>query len=337
MTSHIVQLSALFLLALAGSCIITKLLIKQLWLFGIVDKPDNRRVHQVTTPRGGGLAMVLVLIVLGSTFEYFFFNQMTGIFKLLPLFLIIALVSFLDDIRAISVLTRFIIHLVCSALAVLLFLYPATLLHQEVPVFIDFIFATIALTAFLNIYNFLDGIDGITAVESIHLSITILLLCYLKYEIILNVKLIIVIAVILLACSISFLIFNWSPAQIFIGDVGSIGLGFLIGICLLLISASSARLFAAASIASLYYLADGGLTILIRLINRERIWQPHLKHFFQQAIRNGFTNKQVVWRIIFCNLLLMIFAISALYYPALSIMCAILVVMTTLVSFSSKK
>ena len=78
--------------ALTGSCIITKLLIKQLWLFGIVDKPYNRRVHQVTMLRGGGLAIVLVIVILESVFEYFFFNQMTGIFKLLPLFLVIALV-----------------------------------------------------------------------------------------------------------------------------------------------------------------------------------------------------------------------------------------------------
>lgn len=335
MISHtVMQLIALFLLSLICSFTITKLLIRILWSLDIVDKPDDRRAHKIATPRGGGLSMVIVLVILGGAFEHFFSTPATGIFKIVQLFGIIALVSFLDDIMAISALIRLIIHIVCSGLAVFLLLYPTTLLHNELPIIVDFILTTVVLTAFLNIYNFLDGIDGITAVESIHLLLTILLLCYLKYDIIINVRAIIIIAVILLACSISFLIFNWHPAQIFIGDVGSISLGFIIGICLLLISASSAHLFVASTIASLYYLADGSLTILIRLINREKIWQPHLKHFFQQAIKNGFTSKQVVLRIIYCNFFLMILAICSLDYPVLSIIGATLVVAVTLTRFT---
>ena len=110
---------------------------------------------------------------------------------------------------------------------------------------LDLVIGSFALMIFLNVYNFLDGIDGITVSESIHLSCTILLLCALRYDIILNVNMIIITATIILGWSLGFLYFNWQPARIFLGDVGSISLGFLLGICLLTIDSASAKLFAA--------------------------------------------------------------------------------------------
>ena len=173
-----------------------------------------------------------------------------------------------------------------------------------------------------------------TSVESIHLSITMMILCILKFDTIINVDLIIVIILITLSCSISFLIFNWHPAKIFLGDVGSISLGFLLGFCLLLISASSTNLLIACIIASLYYIGDGGGTILIRLINKEKIWEPHLKHFFQKAVVNGMHTKQIIKRIIICNFLLMLLSINALYYPIISFISALLVIFITLIKFA---
>ncbi len=149
-----------------------------------------------------------------------------------------------------------------------------------------------------------------------------------------NINFIIIINIIILACSLGFLIFNWHPAKIFLGDVGSISLGFLLGLSLLLISASSGHLFIASFIASLYYITDGGLTILIRLVNKEKIWQPHLKHFFQKAVKNGKSHQEVVSRIIICNIMLMLLSILSLYIPLISVIFAILVVMLTIINFA---
>lgn len=328
------QLSLLFIFALVACSLLTKILIKYLPYFGLVDIPSNRRVHKIPTPRGGGLAIATVFIIGFIGFEYLAIGSLDQSSKIVPIFLLVTSVSFLDDIKSLPVFVRLVIHLICANLAIFFFLYPTPLFHHELPLLIDLVVSTIGLVAFLNIFNFLDGIDGITAVESIHLSICILMLCYLKSDIIINANLIMIISTIIFGCSIGFLMFNWHPAKIFIGDVGSIGIGFLIGLCLLLISASSERLFAASAIASLYYLADGGLTILIRLLNKEKIWQPHLKHFFQQAVKNGKTHQQVVSRIILCNFFLMLLAINALYYPAISIMLALLVVMITLINLA---
>lgn len=330
----LIQLGLLFTCTLIVSIVLIKMLIKPLVFFGMLDVPSDRRAHQSITPRGAGIVLVLVLIVGGTLFEYQFTSSFNVSFKLMPVFLLISAISFLDDIKTIPIFIRLIVHLLSAWLSIFLFLYPKTILHQELPGYIDLILSIIAFTAFLNIYNFLDGVDGITAVESIHLSITILVLCYLKYDVIINVNLIIVISILICAFSIAFLLFNWYPASIFIGDVGSISLGFLLGLCLLFIAASGERLFASASIAVLYYLGDGGLTILIRLINKEKIWQPHLKHFFQKAIKSGMSPNQVVTRVILCNALLMILSISSLYYPVISVVISIIVVMITLIKFS---
>jgi UDP-N-acetylmuramyl pentapeptide phosphotransferase/UDP-N-acetylglucosamine-1-phosphate transferase len=84
-------------------------------------------------------------------------------------------------------------------------------------------------------------------------------------------------------------------------------------------------------IAALYYIADGGITILIRLVKGEKIWMPHLQHFFQRAVQKGLSHKEVVKRIMQCNAILMLFSINALFYPVMSIICAMLVVMVTLI------
>jgi len=325
--------SILFILSFIGSIILIRFLIKRLSLWGIVDIPDKRRAHTRITPRGGGLFIVIIFVISFIFFEYSATNISANSLKLIPIFLAIATISFLDDLKPIHVSIRLIIHLCCTGLSVFLFLYPVPILRQMLPSNIDFIIATVLLTAFLNIYNFLDGLDGMTAAESIHLSITILILCVLQYNVIINVDLIILIALILLSCSISFLIFNWHPAKIFLGDVGSISLGFLLGLCLLLISASSIHLFISSIIASLYYIGDGGLTILVRLVKKEKIWEPHLQHFFQKAVRNGMATQQIIKRIVICNFFLMLLAINALYYPVISLILGIFIVFITLINF----
>lgn len=332
--SNFINYIFLFLLSFIATSFLTWLLISSLPSFGVVDIPNPRRVHSRITPRGGGLAIVIVVIIDLIAYEYFSTKTLINSIKIVPLLLIISSISFLDDLISIPIFVRLIFHIICSTIAIFLFLFPVVLFHHELPLYIDFMLSIIGLIVFLNIYNFLDGIDGISGAESIHLSITILILCYLKSDIIININFIIVLNIIILACSIGFLIFNWHPAKIFLGDVGSISLGFLLGLCLLLISASSVHLFVASSIASLYYLADGGLTILIRLVNKEKIWQPHLKHFFQQAVKNGKSHKEVVSRIIICNMLLMVLSIISLYFPLLSIIFAILVVMVTIINFA---
>jgi UDP-N-acetylmuramyl pentapeptide phosphotransferase/UDP-N-acetylglucosamine-1-phosphate transferase len=230
---------------------------------------------------------------------------------------------------------RLVVHIATSAFIVYHFLSPGILFSSALPTIVERGIFIICLVSFLNIYNFLDGIDGITASESIHLSITILILCWLSNDIIAQIDLIIAVATLVLACSVAFMYHNWHPAKIFLGDVGSITLGLLLGLCLMLIASSSLKLLIACIIACLYYIADGGITILIRLLRREKIWLPHLNHFFQKAVRLGMSHKEITLKIALCNFSLMLLSISALYFPIVAIILAILVIAITLIHFSS--
>ena len=331
--NNLVNYILLFLFTFITTSIFTWVLVRSLPSFGVVDVPSQRRAHNKITPRGGGLAIILVMIIGLISYEYFVTNSLIYSSRILPLLSIISAISFLDDLITIPIYIRLITHLTCSTIIVLS-LSPALLFHNILPFYVDFILSVLALTTFLNIYNFLDGIDGISCAESIHLSITILILCYLRAEVVINVNLLIILNVIILASSLSFLIFNWHPAKIFLGDIGSIGLGFTIGLCLLTLSISSSNLFIASFIASLYYIADGLMTILIRIVNKEKFWQPHLKHFFQQAVRKGMGHQEIVVKIALCNISLMLLSVFSLYYPIMSTIMALFIVTTILIHFA---
>ncbi len=321
----------LVLLSFILSIILVKIMVVIMPKFGIVDKPNSRRAHSKTTPRAGGLAFVIIVFFLLPIFEYYTKSEVYNSIKILQIFVPIALVSFWDDVLEVPILFRLLIHILCSLLAIMWIVHPYKILHNELPIIVDLLIGSFALLTFLNIYNFLDGIDGITVSESIHLSLTILIICFIKHDIIPNLWLIMTTASIILGWSAGFILFNWQPAKIFPGDVGSISIGFLLGICLLNIASSSEHLFLSCVIASLYYVADGGLTLLIRLVNGEKFWQPHLQHFFQKSVKNGRSHKQVVLGIIKCNFFLMLCAIGALFWPIISAILALCVVTITLV------
>ena len=106
----------------------------------------------------------------------------------------------------------------------------------------------------------------------------------------------------IIGAAIGFLVWNWSPARIFLGDVGSVPLGYLSGF--LLLDLASRGRWKIALILPLYFLADATITLLRRLLAGERVWEPHRQHFYQQAVRNGLPHSAVVKRVIAANLLL---------------------------------
>lgn len=330
--NYVFALVFVFFSVLLISAPLIWLTIKLMKKYDVVDLPDNkRRSHKKVTPRAGGLSFIIIFAVFLPICEYYFTGYIKNSVRINQVVMPLSIISFLDDLVEIKILIRFFFHILCSTLAMMWVVHPNTVLHYEIPIYLDLLIGTFALISFLNIYNFLDGIDGITMSQTIHLSLTILLLCILRYDIIPKVDTIINILVIILGWSFVFLYFNWQPAKIFLGDVGSISLGFLLGICLLLVASASAKLFVSCVIAALYYIGDGGLTILIRMMKGEKVWEAHLQHFFQKSVQKGRSHKRVVKRIIKCNFILMLFAVNALYYPVISMIGAILAVSITLI------
>jgi len=151
----------------------------------------------------------------------------------------------------------------------------------------------------VNLFNFMDGIDGIAGTEAA--SIGAGLLVFTTFGAGANSVLALLCAA-LLGGSIGFLVWNWSPARIFLGDVGSAPLGYLLGFLLLGLAARG--FWKIALILPLYFLADATITLGRRLLRGERVWQAHREHFYQLAVRRGLSHAAVVKRIIAADVVL---------------------------------
>jgi UDP-N-acetylmuramyl pentapeptide phosphotransferase/UDP-N-acetylglucosamine-1-phosphate transferase len=165
---------------------------------------------------------------------------------------------------------------------------PGPLFQGLLPLWLDATIAAIGWIWFVNLFNFMDGIDGISSVEAIGIGSGIALIGFLTMEAQTAMPWH---GLVIAAAAAGFLVWNWHPARIFLGDIGSIPLGYLLG--WLLLSLAAAGDLQAAIILPLYYLVDATLTLLRRLQQGEKIWQAHREHYYQKAVQNGRSHSQV--------------------------------------------
>lgn len=224
--------------------------------------------------------------------------------------LLLAAISLLDDLISVPPWIRFIVQIIAVAIALCLFRTP---FFSFLPPMLDKFIIGLLWVWFINLFNFMDGIDGITAVETGSIGLGFCLLAAIEGTFpnpIFTYGLIITCA----ACG--FIWWNWHPARIFLGDVGSIPLGFIVGY-LLLMAAHSGYVFPALILPA-YYIADGGITLAKRIWQKKKIWQAHSEHYYQQAVRRRHTHDMVARRICGINLLLVLLATLSMLYPDLA-------------------
>jgi len=272
------------------------------WVLGwlirrqILDRPNERSSHSVAVPRGGGMAVTpaAALVWIGIAA----WAGTTGFLILAGLALGLMVLSWIDDRYGLPAWPRFAGHALAVAVGLSLLGSDQMVFQGLLPLWADRLLAGLGWLWFVNLYNFMDGIDGITGSETACVGLGIagvtlvagLSAAALPF------------AVALAAAGLGFLLWNWSPARIFLGDSGSIPLGFLLGGLLLGLAVQGQWL--AAAILPAYYLADATITLLWRLIDREPIWQAHRRHFYQRAVRGGRSHAQVVRAILTGNLVL---------------------------------
>ncbi|MBI3445977.1 MAG: glycosyltransferase family 4 protein [Magnetospirillum sp.] len=263
-----------------------------------LDHPNERSSHSAPIPRGGGLAVTpAILLAWGGLMVSQGMDAWNGF--LLAGAVVLLVLSWLDDRHTLAAAPRFLIHGAAVA-AALACLEPDALVFQGwLPLWADRLLAALGWLWFLNLYNFMDGIDGITGIETACLGLGIALLAPFAAGP----------ALICAAAGLGFLVWNWHPARIFLGDAGSIPLGFLLGGLLVQLAVSGH--VAAALILPAYYLADATITITRRLFNGEKIWQAHRKHFYQRAVQGGRSHAQVSLAIAAGNLVLMAASVLA--------------------------
>ncbi len=290
---------------LAGSALATGIVLRVLRHYRVLDHPNERSSHAVPTPRGGGWGP-LAAIVAGWAFLAAAWGGPPGQVGLAIGLAVLVAVSWLDDVRTVSVRLRLAVQFAAAA-AGLAVLQPEHLVFQGwLPLPVDRAVAAVIWVWFVNLYNFMDGIDGITGTETVSIGTGIAALAALLPALAWHGAVGLVIA----AAALGFLVWNWHPARIFSGDVGSIALGYLIGWLLLTMAAQGAWL--PALLLPLYYLADASLTLVRRLLRGDRVWQAHRAHFYQRAVRGGLRPDRVCAVVFGVNAVLAAAAIGTL-------------------------
>jgi UDP-N-acetylmuramyl pentapeptide phosphotransferase/UDP-N-acetylglucosamine-1-phosphate transferase len=296
-------LSAIVVAAILSACMI--LAIRPLLLRHALAKPNARSSHQVPTPQGAGIAvMVATLAVAGAIIAWL--GSIGADFPIVVFgaTAFIALVGATDDIKTIQVIPRLILQALAVA-AVLVATSGHLRIIPAVPVWIEQAVLFLAGLWFVNLVNFMDGIDWITVAEVVPVTAALVLLGALG-----DLPLAATIAAAALGGAIiGFAPFNRPVAKIFLGDVGSLPIGLLLGWCLLELAHRGHLV--AALLLPLYYLADATVTLLRRLARHEPVWIAHRTHFYQRATDNGLSVLRVVGEVFALNVGLAALAIAS--------------------------
>jgi UDP-N-acetylmuramyl pentapeptide phosphotransferase/UDP-N-acetylglucosamine-1-phosphate transferase len=239
----------------------------------LLDQPGERRSHRVATPRGGGIAVAmafaiaLIAMILRQPREIVLLSS--ACFGLL----LVAGVGWVDDHRPLSPWSRLTVHAVAAGwLGVGFYLSGA---HGAVAAA-----AFVSALVLVNIWNFMDGIDGLAATQAALVAAAFALASGGSLAIHLGLALI--------ASTLGFLPFNLPRARIFLGDVGSGALGFALALMLgLSLDAMPVAAWPLAVLPLSAFLLDGGLTLFTRMLRGERWWTPHIEHTYQRWARRA--------------------------------------------------
>lgn len=264
-------------------------------LLRIMDKPNARSMHVNPVPRSGGVAIMIValtmLVLVAATTDALprsFGPMLVGT-------VLLAVTGLVDDIKGLKAGTRLVTQSVAVAIPCVYLPVDGLLFQGFVPFWFDRLVLIGGWLWFLNLYNFMDGIDGITGTETASLGAGILILsAFTVLPAWLPVS-----AAILLGCAIGFLIWNWHPARLFMGDVGSVPLGFMLAYLLIYVAISGWPW--AAALLPLYYLMDASFTLIYRLWNKRPPFQAHRSHGYQRAVQGGLGVRRVCLIILILN------------------------------------
>lgn len=320
-------------LAAAATWAATWLVLKQLVRHGIFDTPNERSSHKHPKPRGGGLAVLSVLLPSWVLIYLLYGSAPPGFFPVLAATLILAAVSWLDDVKNQPVVLRLIVQFGAVAIGIgftALSSESFLLFQGIIPNWLDHLFKALAWVWFINLFNFMDGADGITGIETLAIGLGLALLAALNQGSFVGAAYPLMLA----ACAAGFLLWNWAPSKIFLGDVGSVTLGYLIG-WLLLLSAAQGY-WAAALLLPLYYLCDATITLCRRALRGEKIWRGHREHFYQKALLRGAGHAWVSANVLLHNIALILLALASTTLTLwLSLSGGILVVAVLLFRFAN--
>ena len=297
------------LLAALVTWMLVRLALKLLVAYNVLDRPDKRSSHRGTVPTGGGIAVICVVLP-GWIFLALITGTLGEIRIIVASAAILAGISFIDDIRQVPQWVRLAAHVSAVTLGLTLLPDSALLFDGLLPHWADRLATGVTWVWFINLFNFMDGIDGLTGVETIAVAgglATALLITtsgeggdWSRAPL----------AAVLAGAAAGFLVLNWQPARLFLGDTGSVPLGYLLG-WLLVWSACVAGLWWLALVLPLYYWADATTTLLARGAKGEKVWRAHRRHAYQVAVQAGASHATVAGFIAIINVALVLLSLLA--------------------------
>ncbi|MSO85835.1 MAG: glycosyltransferase family 4 protein [Rhodospirillales bacterium] len=300
-TTHVAVFVMVHVAAFAGTGLAFMLLS---WL-SLFDHPNERSSHSGPIPRGAGLVVTPVLVAAVGGIGFYGPNAPASAIAVAGLALVLGFVSWRDDRHGLPIPVRLVAQAGAIAAALYVMRDAGPFLGGVLPPWLDLAVAGLFWLWFTNLFNFMDGIDGVAATETVLVGFGAAIVAALAFA----PGGLSLIGVSFAAAATGFLWWNWPPAKIFLGDVGSIPLGFLLGWLLLLLAQEGQ--WAAALILPLYYLADATLTLAGRILRRERFWQAHRQHFYQRAARGRMGHAGVTLAVLAAGVVLIAAAAAA--------------------------
>lgn len=271
-------------LTLALSWGLTALMRRYALSRSLLDVPNARSSHVIPTPRGGGMAIVASFLLALAATAFVLPGTDRGVLAaLLGAGAGVALLGFLDDHGHVPARWRLLGHFAAAAWTLFWIsgISPSILLGLPSPTpILDPLLAALFIVWMLNLYNFMDGIDGLAGIEAVSIGLGGALVAYLAGQ-----ESLASIALFLATAALGFLIWNFPPAKIFMGDAGSGFLGVVVGTLVLYAGTVHPDLFWAWVILPAVFIADATVTLFQRLRRGERLYEAHRSHAYQHAAR----------------------------------------------------
>lgn len=284
------------------SCLIIYLIRFYSIKYNKFDVPNYRSSHTQPTPKSGGLCVVLTLLM---TIIYLFLYEMVensiAIGMLMGLS-IVAITGLIDDYKDISIVKRMFTYMLSAVFSIYMIGGLTSIsinnytFHLE---YLGYILSVLLVVWLINLYNFMDGTDGFAAIQ----TITVSLFCTYLFIATENVSYTILILC-LFSSTLAFLFWNWSPAKIFMGDVGSCSIGFLFGYLAIYTEERSIISISIWLILLAPFIGDATFTLLKRMLNREKWYEAHNTHAYQKFFHSGFSHSQLAIGLFLLNVLI---------------------------------
>lgn len=255
-----------FAMAVAGTWLAIRYAVKR----KLLDQPGERRSHVMATPRGGGIAIVAA-VLLGIAWLAAIHPEHAWPLASCALGLIlVAGIGWVDDHAALPAWPRLLVQAVAASMV-------AWAIHQATAVMLDAVFAFALVMVMVNVWNFMDGIDGLAASQAAIAAAGLALVLGAGPWAWLGAG--------LFAATAGFLPFNFPKARVFLGDVGSGALGYLLALLILAAYIGHRDQWAFLLLPVSVFLIDAGFTLAMRMLHRERWWEPHVQHAYQSWSR----------------------------------------------------